>query len=171
MPTFFYLQSAVGHHEPQRRNEYIVRHCESPGAQLVVITVFASGAGIHLLTPPLVFEQGQPPSWRSPANGCDPRCGLCLLWTGISVIGTDAERSGQCKLNMRVFVLLQEEAKGTLLFFSLLWGMLLLNGFQADKRFFTLLKKEFSWEEVGVEWSWYCYMDADRGLGYGWSQS
>ena len=59
---FFYLQSAVGHHEPQRRNEYIVRHCESPGAQLVVIAVFASGAGIHLLTRPLVFEQGQPPS-------------------------------------------------------------------------------------------------------------
>ena len=52
---------------------------------------------------------------------------------------------------MRVFVLLQEEAKGTLLFFYLLWGILLLNGFQADKRFFTLLKKEFSWEEVGAE--------------------
>ena len=35
-------------------------------------------------------------------------------------------------------------------YLSFVW-VLLLNGFQADKRFFTLLKKEFSWEEVGIE--------------------
>ena len=57
----------------------------------------------------------------------------------------------------------KKRRKARYCFFSLLWGMLLLNGFQADKRFFTLLKKEFSWEEVGIEWL-YCYMDADLGV-------